>query len=121
MIRTNHTAIRKLAALGVAALLLSSTACSAHGNASANTDTGTMRVAYLSTANYLTTLKNEQFAQDELAPATVEFRVHRPLQSGRRPHRRTVGQRRRHVDGHRLVHQPHRPGPAVGRVRHRIL
>ncbi len=32
-----------------------------------------MRVAYLSTANYLTTLKNEQFAQDELAPATVEF------------------------------------------------
>ena len=73
MTRTNHTAIRKLAALGAAALLLSSTACSAHGNASANTDTDTMRVAYLSTANYLTTLKNEQFAQDELAPATVEF------------------------------------------------
>ena len=73
MTRTNHTIIRKLAALGAAALLLSSTACSAHGNASANTDTDTMRVAYLSTANYLTTLKNEQFAQDELAPATVEF------------------------------------------------
>lgn len=73
MTRTNHTAIRKLAALGAAALLLSATACSAHGNASANTDTNTMRVAYLSTANYLTTLKNEQFAQDELAPATVKF------------------------------------------------
>lgn len=73
MTRTNHTIIRKLAALGAAALLLSATACSAHGNASANTDTNTMRVAYLSTANYLTTLKNEQFAQDELAPATVKF------------------------------------------------
>ena len=73
MTRTNHTIIRKLAALGAAALLLSATACSAHGNASANTDTDTMRVAYLSTANYLTTLKNEQFAQDELAPATVKF------------------------------------------------
>ena len=73
MTRTNHTIIRKLAALGAAALLLSATACSAHCNASANTDTNTMRVAYLSTANYLTTLKNEQFAQDELAPATVKF------------------------------------------------
>lgn len=73
MIRTNHTIIRKLAALGAVALLLSATACSAHGNASANTDTDIMRVAYLSTANYLTTLKNEQFAQDELAPATVKF------------------------------------------------
>lgn len=73
MIRTNHTIIRKLAALGAVALLLSLTACSAHGNASANTDTDIMRVAYLSTANYLTTLKNEQFAQDELAPATVKF------------------------------------------------
>lgn len=73
MTRTNHTIIRKLAALGAAALLLSATACSAHGNASANTDTNTMRMAYLSTANYLTTLKNEQFAQDELAPATVKF------------------------------------------------
>ena len=73
MTRTNHTIIRKLAALGAAALLLSATACSAHGNASANTDTDIMRVAYLSTANYLTTLKNEQFAQDELAPATVKF------------------------------------------------
>ena len=34
-------------------------------NASSKEDAGTMRVAYLSTANYLTTLKNEKFLQEE--------------------------------------------------------
>ena len=53
------------------------TAVSACGNTDSSstttTDATTLRIAYLSTANYLTTLKNENFAQKELSPAKVSF------------------------------------------------
>lgn len=72
MPRNAHTILRPLALIGALALVAPLAACAPRDDAAA-TGTDTMRVAYLSTANYLTTLKNERFAQDELAPATVEF------------------------------------------------
>lgn len=118
MTRTNHTAIRKLAALGAAALLLSSTACSAHGNASANTDTDTMRVAYLSTANYLTTLKNEQFAQMSWHPPPSSSPAPTIRPTPAPPYSRATPTPRRRAPARSSTSSPR---PAVGRVRHRIL
>ncbi|EPI47889.1 ABC transporter substrate-binding protein [Gardnerella pickettii] len=40
---------------------------------SSTSNNGIMRVAYLSTANYLTTLKNDDFAQKEFDKSTVKF------------------------------------------------
>lgn len=76
---SRNTLVRITAAFAVAVASLSLAACgsSAGDNAAdANDgkDTTTMRVAYLSTANYLTTLKDEDFAQKALAPAKVEFK-----------------------------------------------
>lgn len=45
----------------------------ANNSQSSSKDTGIMRVAYLSTANYLTTLKNEKFLQEEFGKAKVTY------------------------------------------------
>ena len=68
-------AICALCALCAAVALAScgSAQKSSSNASSAKEDTGTMRVAYLSTANYLTTLKNEKFLQEEFGKSKVTY------------------------------------------------
>lgn len=76
---TNTRVIRAIAAACAAILLTPLAGCVSNGNAAshdgaaAQSDGTTMRVAYLSTANFLTTLKNEDFVDDTLSPDTVEY------------------------------------------------
>ncbi|RFT41109.1 ABC transporter substrate-binding protein, partial [Bifidobacteriaceae bacterium NR003] len=68
-------AICALCALCTAVALAScgSAQKSSSNASSTKEDTGTMRVAYLSTANYLTTLKNEKFLQEEFGKSKVTY------------------------------------------------
>jgi sulfonate transport system substrate-binding protein len=69
--------ISPLKALAASALAVSAalslSACGTASTSGGDASSATVRVAYLSTANYLTTLKNDNFAQKELAPAQVKF------------------------------------------------
>ena len=71
-----HISPRRIIAAVCALATAASLAACGSSSASSSSDAGTptMRVAYLSTANYLTTLKDENFAQTALAPAKVEFK-----------------------------------------------
>ncbi|MCI1983828.1 MAG: NrtA/SsuA/CpmA family ABC transporter substrate-binding protein [Bifidobacteriaceae bacterium] len=76
MHKTSSFTVAKIAvsALLSIATALSLAACGSTSSAGASSDSATtLRVAYLSTANYLTTLKNDDFAQKELSPAHVKF------------------------------------------------
>ncbi|MBT1172954.1 NrtA/SsuA/CpmA family ABC transporter substrate-binding protein [Bifidobacterium sp. MA2] len=69
------TVRRALTAVCAAAAVVSLAACgsSSQGSASSSTDTDTIRVAYLSTANYLTTIKDESFVKSTMEPYKAEF------------------------------------------------
>ena len=56
-----------------ATIALASCGSTQQSKQSSSSSNGTMRVAYLSTANYLTTLKNDDFAQKEFGKSTVKF------------------------------------------------
>ena len=76
---TNPTSIRTItAALTAATITLALAACtqgiSANEGSATKDGQTTMRIAYLSTANYLTILKDEEYAQQALAPAQVAFK-----------------------------------------------
>lgn len=60
--------------LAAACALAAAVSLASCGSSSASDATPTLRVAYLSTANYLTTLKDEDFAQTSLSPAKVQFK-----------------------------------------------
>lgn len=61
---------RLLAAICAAALLASAAACGTSAQAG---DDATMRVAYLSTANYLTTVRDEPFLDETMGSTNVDF------------------------------------------------
>lgn len=67
--------LRPVAALAAAALLLPLAACGSSnaGSAASGSSTDTVRVAYLSTANFLTTVKDESFLKDTMAPYKADF------------------------------------------------
>ena len=76
---TNPTSIRTItAALTAATITLALASCtqgiSANEGSATKDGQTTMRIAYLSTANYLTILKDEEYAQQALAPAQVAFK-----------------------------------------------
>ena len=71
-----HTIVRRaLAAACALAATVSLAACgSTAGSSTAKgSDTDTIRVAYLSTANFLTTLKDESFVAETMSPYKAEF------------------------------------------------
>lgn len=61
---------RLLAAICAAALLAGAAACGTSAQAG---DDATMRVAYLSTANYLTTVRDEPFLDETMGSTNVDF------------------------------------------------
>ena len=68
--------LRRIACLVLACASVASLgACgAASGNASpADEDAGVIRVAYLSTANYLTTLKDQDYTEESMKPYGIEF------------------------------------------------
>ncbi|KAB8292761.1 ABC transporter substrate-binding protein [Bifidobacterium avesanii] len=65
--------LRPIAALAAAALLAPLAACGSAPNSSASASTDTIRVAYLSTANFLTTVRDESFLKDTMAPYKADF------------------------------------------------
>ncbi|EFA23500.1 ABC transporter substrate-binding protein [Bifidobacterium gallicum] len=69
--RKGRTLRMTLAALCATALCSSLPACGTNNQASDETDT--IRVAYLSTANYLTTLKDASWIDEAMAPYHVQF------------------------------------------------
>lgn len=69
-----HTIRRALAATCALAATISLAACgSGTANNAKTSDTDTIRIAYLSTANFLTTLKDESFVADTMSPYKAEF------------------------------------------------
>ena len=64
---------RALALLTLASLVLPAGACGTAAASGSSTSTGTIRVAYLSTANYLTTVKDESFLSSTMSPYKAEF------------------------------------------------
>ncbi|OZG62418.1 extracellular solute-binding protein family 3 [Bifidobacterium lemurum] len=75
---TIHASHRRLAAALAAIALVSPLAACGSSSAADSADTTgdgtTVRVAYLSTANYLTTSKDDDFMKEALRPDTVEFK-----------------------------------------------
>lgn len=68
--RFHHRVRRLLAAVCAASLLAGAAAC---GTSAQAKDDATMRVAYLSTANYLTTVRDEPFLEKAMGSTDVEF------------------------------------------------
>ncbi|MBW3080384.1 ABC transporter substrate-binding protein [Bifidobacterium saguinibicoloris] len=64
---------RALTAVCAAAAVVSLAACGASSQGSGKADTDTIRIAYLSTANYLTTIKDESFVKSTMEPYKAEF------------------------------------------------
>ncbi|MBT1180543.1 NrtA/SsuA/CpmA family ABC transporter substrate-binding protein [Bifidobacterium sp. CP2] len=62
-----------LTAVCAAAAVVSLAACGASSQGSGKADTDTIRIAYLSTANYLTTIKDEGFVKSTMEPYKAEF------------------------------------------------
>ncbi|KAA8821662.1 ABC transporter substrate-binding protein [Bifidobacterium vespertilionis] len=68
--------VRPVAALAAAAMLIPLAACGSSqtgGSASSSDATDSIRVAYLSTANFLTTVKDESFLAETMAPYKADF------------------------------------------------
>lgn len=66
-------AAAKAVAAAAACLAIAASAGCGAANADGSGEQATIRVAYLSTANYLTTLKDEDFVKDTMAPYAAEF------------------------------------------------
>ena len=71
--RFSKKSIIALICAACATVSLAACGSSQKSSTASSKDAGTMRVAYLSTANYLTTLKNEKFLQDEFGKSKVVY------------------------------------------------